>query len=71
MAAVGAEAVHAATGTFVVLFVLQVICIQELAALAICGVHEATGVGPPRVVVHVVVVYPLAAVGPDAVQVPA
>jgi hypothetical protein len=56
LAAVGADAVQAATATFVVLFVLQVICTQLLAALAVCGVHVAIGVGPVVVFVQVVAV---------------
>ena len=47
---------HEATGTLVVLFVLQVIWIQLLPAAAVCGVHVRIGVGPVNVLVHVVVV---------------
>ena len=51
-----ADAVHAATGTLVVLFVLQVICFQRLPALAVCGVQVKIAVGPVVVFVHVVAV---------------
>lgn len=56
LAAVGEEAVHTATGTLVVLFVLQVICSQLFDDDAVCGVQLATGVGPVVVLVQVVVV---------------
>jgi hypothetical protein len=70
LAAVGAAAVQAATGTFVVLFVLQVICIQPLARVAVCGVHVAIGVGPVVVFVHVVAVQLLPALAACGTQVP-
>lgn len=56
LAATGAAAAHAATGTLVVLFVLQVIWTQRLPAAAVCGVHVRIGVGPVSVLVQVVVV---------------
>ena len=46
LAALAAEAVHVATGTFVVLFGVQMVAVQLLAALAADATHEATPVGP-------------------------
>ena len=62
---------HEATGTFVVLFVLQVIWIQLLPAAAVCGVHVRTGVGPSRVLVQVVAVQLLPALAACGTHVPA
>ena len=70
LAAVGADAVQAATATFVVLFVLQVIWTQRLAALAVCGVQVKIGVGPVMVFVQVVVVQLLPALGACGTHVP-
>lgn len=61
---------QAATGTLVVLFVVQVTCIQPLAALAVCGVQVRIGVGPVVVFVHVVAVQLLAALAACGTQVP-
>ena len=52
----GAAAVHAATGTFVVLIAVQVVVVQLLPAAAACAEQAATALGPVVFVAQVVVV---------------
>ena len=67
----GPEAVHDSTGTLVVTIGAgQVIVIQLLPALPVCGVQVRTGIDEPTRALHTVVVHPLPLVGPDATQVP-
>ena len=68
---VGPEAVHDSTGTLVVTIGAgQVIVIQLLPALPVCGVQVRTGIDEPARTLHTVVVHPLPLVGPDGTQVP-
>ena len=65
------EAVQLSTGTLVVTIGAgQVIVIQPLPALPVCGVQARTGIDEPTRTLQTVVVHPLPRVGPDATQVP-
>lgn len=67
----GPDAVQVATGTLVVTIGAgQVIVIQLLPALPVCGVQVRTGTEVATSTLHSVVTQPLPAVGPDGTQVP-
>jgi len=67
----GPDAVQDTTGTLVVTIGGgQVIVIQLLPALPVCGVQVRTGMEVPTRTLHSVVTQPLPRVGPDGTQVP-
>jgi hypothetical protein len=65
------EAVQLATGTLLVLLEPQVIWVQLLDDVAVCGVHDATGTLGAPVVLQVVATQLLLELAAAGVQVPA